>query len=259
MRSRFSPSLVWRVIFAVCVLCADPILARADSADEQTDVERLSAEGVEAYRAGDHARALVLFGEAYRLDPAPNLLFNMARAYEKMGNDSQAHVHYGRFLASPEISDPAAARARSLLVATMERLDVAAALVAAAPPPIISATEGSLGGASVTTMSYRIPGWTAIGTGVALVSVGVACAVFAFGSADAFHATDDAVEKASHQESAESFALAADVTFGLGGISAAVGTLLLLFVDDPSESASSRSVVPAFWSEGGGVAARVHF
>jgi hypothetical protein len=201
----------------------------------------------------------VLFGEAYRLDPAPNLLFNMARAYEKMGNDSQAHVYYGRFLASPGISAPAEARARNLLVATMDRLDAAAALAASAPPPFIPAPEASLGAASAPTMSYDIPGWTAIGTGVALVSVGVACAVFAFDSADAFHATDDAVEKASHQESAESFALAADVTFGLGGISAAVGTILLLVADEPSASASSRSVVPAFWSEGGGVAARVHF
>ncbi len=64
--------------------------------------------------------------------------------------------------------------------------------------------------------------------------------------------------KLSHRDSAESFALAADVTFGLGGISAAVGTVLL-FIEGPSEVAARRSVTPALLRDGGGVAATVQF
>ena len=262
MRSRFSPNLSVCVIALALVLVANPFPVQADSSGDAAEVERLSAEGVAAYRAGEHARALVLFGQAYALESIPNLLFNMARAYDKMGNDRDAATHYARFLATRDIPTASEERARSLLVAAQERLDIAAkaqALQKSERMRVEAEQGNALRASSAPSSSYAVPGWTAVGAGIALLAVGGTCAAFALDSKDAFHGSNDALVKVSHRDSAESFALAADMTFTLGGIAVGVGTALLLMTDDSAETVSQRSFSPVFFSDGGGVAGTLHF
>lgn len=59
-------------------------LARAETKAERAG--QLTTEGVEAARAGRYDAAVVLFEEAYRLDPEPILLRHMSRARERAGD-----------------------------------------------------------------------------------------------------------------------------------------------------------------------------
>lgn len=67
----------------------------------------------EAFNAGRYAQAVEYLQEAYREDPQPIYLFNIARAFEEAGDDEQAIVYFQRVLdARPGISleRPAAKR-----------------------------------------------------------------------------------------------------------------------------------------------------
>lgn len=69
--------------------------------------------GGEKYRAGDFAGAVELLTEAYDLHPEPVILYNLARAYEGMGEDVQARDAYARYLDSgAEIEDRGAIEGR---------------------------------------------------------------------------------------------------------------------------------------------------
>lgn len=78
----------------------------------ETAKERAAAiyqEGVAAFRAGDFPKALELFDKAYKLDPSPILIYNLARTHEEMGNAAQAVEHFELYLArepdSPDRAD----------------------------------------------------------------------------------------------------------------------------------------------------------
>jgi tetratricopeptide (TPR) repeat protein len=91
----------------VAMLVADP--ARADDTIEPTSraatVARLSDDGFALFKARDYRHAAEKFLAAYALDPDPNLLFNLARCYESMGDADAAIEKYEAFLAKPD-ADP---------------------------------------------------------------------------------------------------------------------------------------------------------
>jgi hypothetical protein len=70
--------------------------ARAETKAERAG--RLTAEGVEAARAGRFASAAVLLEEAYGLDPEPILLRHVARAKERAGDLRGAVEYLSRYL-----------------------------------------------------------------------------------------------------------------------------------------------------------------
>lgn len=54
--------------------------------------------GQSYYTQGNYQKAIEEFKEAYRLDPKPLLLFNLAQSYEKLGNLKEAITHLERYL-----------------------------------------------------------------------------------------------------------------------------------------------------------------
>jgi tetratricopeptide (TPR) repeat protein len=68
-------------------------------------VEKLAAEAAAAYRAADYQRAVELFERAYSLRQVGELLYNLAKAYEKLGDQDKAIEHYRRYIDSTE-ADP---------------------------------------------------------------------------------------------------------------------------------------------------------
>lgn len=60
----------------------------------------LDEEGTELYRAHDYRRAVEKFLQAYALDGDPNLLFNVARCYDALGNTDAAIEKYEAFARS---------------------------------------------------------------------------------------------------------------------------------------------------------------
>lgn len=61
----------------------------------------LSAEGLASYRAGEYRRSGEKFLQAYALDPDPNLIFNVARCYDALGDTAAAIEKYEAFLKAP--------------------------------------------------------------------------------------------------------------------------------------------------------------
>ena len=102
------------VVLAVMVVAATPGRARAESAEAQ--VERLAAEAVNAYRVADYNRAVELLSRAYDIRQVPALLYNMAKAYDKLGDIDRACEIYRRYADSADADPRLKAKAEARLV-----------------------------------------------------------------------------------------------------------------------------------------------
>ena len=87
----------------VAVMVATAAGAHAESAESQ--VERLAADAVNAYRGADYNRAIELLTRAYEIRQVPALLYNMAKAYDKLGDVDHAYDAYRRYSDSAD-ADP---------------------------------------------------------------------------------------------------------------------------------------------------------
>ena len=92
----------------------DAVKARARSLYERA---------VRAYAEGKYYDAADLFLEANRVYPSADLVFNIAKAYDKLGNQAGALAHYREYLRrAGSAADPsAAARAKELAAALAQR------------------------------------------------------------------------------------------------------------------------------------------
>lgn len=184
------------------------------------------ARAAEAYRTGvDHFKAqrfedaVAEFAKAYRLDPSPILVFNMARAFEELKRYPQAVTFYKQYLeVSPNAPDRAAV---SQSITALEGLS---APRETPPPP---ASEG--------------PGpwpWVVFGTGVALVGVGIGFGVLAGDRADTLDKIEANPSRYSlsdwntARDEGQSYALGADIMLGVGLAAAAGGLAWWLLADD---------------------------
>jgi tetratricopeptide (TPR) repeat protein len=121
---------------AVVMAVALPARARAESPEAQ--VERLAAEAVNAYRGADYNRAIELLNKAYDIRQVPALLYNMAKAYDKLADLDHAADAYRRYVASldPDPKLKAKAEARLSVIDELRRKNVAAErAVESAPRP----------------------------------------------------------------------------------------------------------------------------
>jgi hypothetical protein len=106
---------------------------RAESAEAQ--VERLAAEATLAYRGADYNRAVELLQRAYEIRQVPALLYNMARAYDKLGDVAHAYQAYRRYADCADADLKLKARADARMVALEEmRGKRAAARLVPSPP-----------------------------------------------------------------------------------------------------------------------------
>lgn len=78
--------------------------AQDDSAEVVTD---LSNQGIAKYKAGEYEDAIKLFKQAYELEQVPNLLYNIARCYEKLEKYNEAIKYYEQFVVAPEVESEA--------------------------------------------------------------------------------------------------------------------------------------------------------
>jgi tetratricopeptide (TPR) repeat protein len=115
-----------RLLFATAALLAltSPLRAQAPlvaapTAEQRSEAKARFDEGAAAYRAGQYAHAVELFLAADALVPSAALSFNVARAYEKLGETAKALRHYRDFLRRA----PNAPNARDVgsVVATLEK------------------------------------------------------------------------------------------------------------------------------------------
>ena len=70
--------------------------ARAESAEAQA--KRIAIEGKKAFDTGDFATAIARYQDAYKLKPAPGLLFNLGQCHRKTGELEKALSYFNRYL-----------------------------------------------------------------------------------------------------------------------------------------------------------------
>ncbi len=92
--------------------------ARAESAEAQ--VERLANEAVNAYKGADYRRAVELLQRAYDIRQVPALLYNMAKAYDKLGDVDHAYEAYRHYVDSAAADPKLKAKAEARIVALEE-------------------------------------------------------------------------------------------------------------------------------------------
>jgi tetratricopeptide (TPR) repeat protein len=117
----------------VLLFASGPAQAQAPAPSPDDQAKVLFANGQRMYAEGRYEEAILAFREAYDLSQRPLLLYNLANAYERLGDLDRAIDALNRYrvYAQPDEQDVLLAR-----VQTMERRRDAAKLAAPAPLPV---------------------------------------------------------------------------------------------------------------------------
>lgn len=186
--------------------------AAATSAEVHERVVELVTQSAEHYEAGRFQRAVELLSQAFALEASPTIQYNLARAYEGLGDIPRALIAYRLYLElAPEAQDRGAVERRIDVLAS--QLDEREALEK-------RATDAESARAEPTPAADPGPGW--FPWGIAALGVLFAGAGVAFGvHANALHSdaesADFAADAADANRSAQTYATLANVAFIAGG------------------------------------------
>jgi hypothetical protein len=224
-----------------------------------SSVAQLNEEGAALYAARDYRRAIEKFIQAYAVDSDPNLLFNIARCYEELGETDAAIEKYETFLKTPGADTRGRQRARESLTALRDAkngprggADVPLEpSKSAAPAQPVAASVAD--GPSDEEASSAWP-WVVLGGSAAFGVIGTA--FYLMGASDHSKVTDargygdpNAVSELTRRKaddlvsSGDSKKLVGGISFGLAGALAATYVVLLVSADD--ESSPERAPGPA--------------
>lgn len=173
-------------------------------------------EGLGHYRAGRFEQAAQAFQRAHTLTRHRDMLFNVARSREKLGDVAGAVAWYRAYLATGPADETAVIHRLKQLGA-----EPAASSQAQAQGP--AANEGPV--ETVERGAGPWP-WLAVGVGVAAFGAGTFLGFSALGEAADARKSDIRADAKKHKSAAESSALLADVSFGVGAAAAAAAVFL---------------------------------
>ncbi len=181
-------------LFAVLVLAASVAAAEPTAADRaRAKTEFVNAQ--KAYDVGDFKVALAGYTEAYRLDPRPPFLFNIAQCHRQLNDPERAVFFYSRFLShyGPGKA-PNDATAHDLLTESEAKLAAQRAAATAAPadapvvtppialtpfppPPSVPAPEPDVRHSDSDGVLHQWWFWTVVGVVAAGALIAVALVV----------------------------------------------------------------------------------
>lgn len=224
----------------------------ANSTEVAQKVETLSSQGAQKYRAQDYRGAIEAFEQAYELEPVPNLLYNIAKCYEKLENWERAISFYERFVVAPDVESDARQHAltqvQSLRQKTQsksepyqnkqEESDKATAQSQYMPAPREAGPD--------RTLSYVL-----FGTGAGLAATGAVFGLLASQDETQFKqaADTDTELRRSARDAGKTKALVADGLFIAGGITAIIGTYLFFTAKAPDTPAANATIVTPWISK----------
>jgi len=207
-------------------------------------VEELASSGANAYRAGDFEGAIQDFKRGYALEPVPNLLYNIAKSYEKLEKYADAVDYYQKFVVAPEVDSGA----RQAALDRIESLREIAQLKSrqndsksgpddpSPANPVAPAPEEPTNYAAIATL----------GGSVVLLGTGLALGYLASDQADLAREGATYEERADAQSSGQTYALVADGLFVAAAVAAGIGVYFLVS-DSASETKptaeSARTVI----------------
>lgn len=206
------------------------------------EAERLFFEGLAHYRGDRFEEAAVAFQKAYTLTRHRDLLFNVARSRERMGDKDGAVQWYRSYLGTTPADETA-------IIHRIKQLggDPTAPKTKTVDDPVV--IPKSSGAPDVVSDGGNPWPWVLVGTGALATGAGIYFGLVALDDADAARAAQDRGKAEDFKSSAESSALIADVAFGVGAL--AVGTAVVLWLqDDAPETRSSVSVGAAPTADG---------
>jgi tetratricopeptide (TPR) repeat protein len=225
---------------------------RATSAGSAERVEALAQAASELVRAGEFLGAISRFEEAYRLEPAAALLYNIAFVYDlKLGDAVQARVYYERYLVAPDADADGSRRARERLADLNAPPPPPRAAPRAAPqPPVAPAPPLSRQASHGEDLRLAVLDPPAKHTMAwALVGVGGVAMTMAGGFLRMASATADQANTAAEPGRAllerrkNDQELIAWSALGGGAATVITGALMLLLSDDDESAMSWRPTV----------------
>jgi tetratricopeptide (TPR) repeat protein len=264
-------SLRASVVAAVMVVAATGGRARAETAEAQ--VERLASEAVNAYKVADYNRAVELLSRAYEIRQVPALLYNMAKAYDKLGDVEHAYDAYRRYADSAD-ADPrlkAKADARLVVLEDLRRKKKAAErpvepkpqpqppaqpqppqaaqVEPPAPPPPPTAEQIKRQLKDERQRVRRRDRWVALGLGagvVAFAGVAVAFSVLALQAQNQWSADfgGNEADRRALKDTAITRGAIADGFYGAAAVAAGVGAYFLYRGFRPEPAAPSLALIP---------------
>ncbi len=98
------------------------VASAASSASAQEDARALFSQGQAAYETGDYPTAVRNWERAYEIDPRPLLQYNLAQAYERLGQLDRAVAAYRIYVENTPGDDARAQNARARIASLEQRL-----------------------------------------------------------------------------------------------------------------------------------------
>lgn len=269
---------LWLAVVVALVALTAPTRARAESAEAQ--VERLASEATNAYRGADYNRAVELLQRAYEIRQVPALLYNMAKAYDKLGEVDKAYEAYRRYSDSADADAKLKAKADARLVVLEEirRKKAAAARPAQPPepkpaeppkpmhveppgPPPPTAAEISARLKAERERERRRARYLALGVGIggaAFAGVAIGLSANALSLQNQFGQTLDPERKKSLKSQAQLSAGVADGFYAATAVAAGV-TAYFLYRAFRAEPNAPSLVAPSFTASSAGVVVQGRF
>jgi tetratricopeptide (TPR) repeat protein len=246
------------VAWAPAVAQAADNRANTSAPSNQTGVAQLNEEGAALYAARDYRRAIEKFIQAYAVDTDPNLLFNIARCYEELGEIDAAIEKYETFLKTPGADTRGRQRARESLAALREARDNPNTAPESSPTsakPLAAAEDATSAHEAEPAEKKASPilPWLVLGGSAAFAAVGTT--FYLLGASDHGQVTDArgygdsaAVADLTRREaddlvsSGDTKKLIGGISFGLAGALAATYVVLLVSADDEGSGETGPSL-----------------
>ncbi len=267
--------------FVAGLLANRPALAD-DAAAKQ--VEKLAAEAIQAYRAADYTRTVELLERAYQIRQVAALLYNLAKAYEKLGDQEKAVELYRRYSDSTDAEPKLRVKAEARVAAYEEahrgrkdprndgelhpRLDATPDPIPTPRPVPVSGTVSGTSAAPAPAEAPALRAWKSRRArdrivGISLGSLGLGAALAGMGlSVHAYSLHQDfaasvglEADRRALRDRSRGEAIGSDVLYGVAAASAAVGVYFLWrgYHAEKAPGAQVRLIAPFASPAGGGV------
>lgn len=244
---------MWRAVLGfVFVVMLLGIGGGAARADDDAAFRQTVDDAMEHYKAKRYGQAIQAFEAAYKLRAEPELVYNIARSYEKSLKRTEAIDAYNRFLELPGTTAELRANALSAVDALKKEQALTKRASTAADDGGSTRDLGqpTRAQAAVQERSHTTE-WVLIGGGLGVAAIGGVFTALAFKANSDFDAAPTRDEKIGLRDDTRRNALVADVMVGVGLVSAAVGAGLLIFGGDSAEE--RVAVAPSLGDGGAGL------